>query len=435
MEYKQIHFETVDYFNKEQGKSPYSTLILKDDYYYIKVMIFRQSSRVVYRAVLSFWDVERMCKHTSIKPKDDKQVLLTLNNIKNRYLEPNHGKEIKQYIKNNIEDYILPNLTAVVDSTFPIVYSIDDNKTVTSEIFKELNKQKGCIFGFIKVPKDTVFTIADGNHRTYAIHELVNNGVIDTDIEGLYVGIDFYLEVDKQKEKQLFVTLNTNKSIDSSVMSLLKENDLISNTTKSLLGIMENYNYVVEAFYPENSNYIGVDLVNDNVSKTTNTISFNIIKNIVSILAVDSLNGDKKFNEMYLNNKLEYMKFMKKASNFLNYIFNNCEPFNKIKSDQSNVKELREKYISMTGAGLYVIARIGHIGIKYDGIDMEKLAEALCKLEWRRVINNKKNTLFTGGILTSEGKISNNRTALNTTNEEIKKILKLTDRDIEKIVK
>ena len=84
MEYKQIHFETVDYFNKEQGKSPYSTLILKDDYYYIKVMIFRQSSRVVYRAVLSFWDVERMCKHTSIKPKDDKQVLLTLNNIKNR---------------------------------------------------------------------------------------------------------------------------------------------------------------------------------------------------------------------------------------------------------------------------------------------------------------------------------------------------------------
>ena len=406
MEYKQIHFETVDYFNKEQGKSPYSTLILKDDYYYIKVMIFRQSSRVVYRAVLSFWDVERMCKHTSIKPKDDKQVLLTLNNIKNRYLEPNHGKEIKQYIKNNIEDYILPNLTAVVDSTFPIVYSIDDNKTVTSEIFKELNKQKGCIFGFIKVPKDTVFTIADGNHRTYAIHELVNNGVIDTDIEGLYVGIDFYLEVDKQKEKQLFVTLNTNKSIDSSVMSLLKENDLISNATKSLLGIMENYK-----------------------------ISFNIIKNIVSILAVDSLNGDKKFNEMYLNNKLEYMKFMKKASNFLNYIFNNCEPFNKIKSDQSNVKELREKYISMTGAGLYVIARIGHIGIKYDGIDMEKLAEALCKLEWRRVINNKKNTLFTGGILTSEGKISNNRTALNTTNEEIKKILKLTDRDIEKIVK
>ena len=199
--------------------------------------------------------------------------------------------------------------------------------------------------------------------------------------------------------------------------------------------LVKNYNYVVEAFYPENSNYIGVDLVNDNVSKTTNTISFNIIKNIVSILAVDSLNGDKKFNEMYLNNKLEYMKFMKKASNFLNYIFNNCEPFNKIKSDQSNVKELREKYISMTGAGLYVIARIGHIGIKYDGIDMEKLAEALCKLEWRRVINNKKNTLFTGGILTSEGKISNNRTALNTTNEEIKKILKLTDRDIEKIVK
>lgn len=435
MKIKQLQFQTKDFFSKHENKVPCSTVILKNDFYYFKAMIFKQSSRVVYRSVLSFWDVERFCRHTSIKPEDDKQVLLNLNDIKNRYLEPKHGKEIILYVKNNIEDFILPNLTTVVDTTFQVVYNVDDEKSISTDIFKELEINNGCIFAFIKVPKGTVFTISDGNHRTYAIQELINSQVIDTGIEGLYVGIDFYLEVDKEKEKQLFVTLNTNKSIDSSVMSLLKENDLISNAVKSLLGVMENYNYVVTAFYPENINYIGVDLVNDNVSKTNSTISFNIIKNMISIIALDNLNSDKKFQDIYFNNKLEYIKLMKKMSIFLNYIFNNCDPFSQIKRDQSNVKHLREEYISMTGAGLYIIAKIGHIGIKYDGIDMEKLAEALCKLEWKRIINRDINKMFIGGILTSEGKISNNRTALNTTAEVIKKLLKLTNRDIENIAK
>lgn len=435
MKSKQLQFETKDFFNRQENKVPYSSIISKNDFYYLKVMIFRQSSRVVYRSVLSFWDVEKLCKHTLIKPEDDKKVLLNLNNIKNRYLEPKHGKEIILYVKNNIEDFILPNLTTVVDSTFLVVYNVDDEKYISTEIFKELKQNNGCIFAYIRIPKSTVFTISDGNHRTYAIHQLINDKILDNDIEGLYVGIDFYLEVDKEKEKQLFVTLNTNKSIDSSVMSLLKENDLISNATKSLLGILENYNYAVTALYPENKNYIGVDLVNDNVSKSNNTISFNMIKNMISILALDNLNGDKKFQEVYDNNKLEYIKLMKKISVFLNYIFTNCEPFNQIKDNLSNVKELREEYISMTGAGLYTIAKIGHIGVQYDGIDMEKLAEALCKLDWKRTDNGNTNKIFIGGILTNEGKISNNRTALNTTTEEIKKILKLTNKDIEKIIK
>ncbi|GAA0078911.1 hypothetical protein UT300005_32900 [Clostridium sp. CTA-5] len=435
MKSEQLQFETKDFFSKQENKVLYSSIISKNDYYYLKAMIFKQSSRIVYRSVLSFWDVEKLCKHTSIRPEDDKKVLLNLNNIKNRYLEPKHGKEIILYVKNNIEDFILPNLTTVVDATFPIVYNVEDEKQISTEIFSELKQNNGCIFAYIKIPKNTVFTISDGNHRTYAIHQLIKSEIIDTDIEGLYVGIDFYLEVDREKEKQLFVTLNTNKSIDSSVMSLLKENDMISNATKSLLGIMDNYNYLVTALYPENKNYIGVDLVNDNVSKSSNTISFNMIKNIISILSLDNVNGDKKFQELYYDNKLEYIKLMKKISAFLNYIFINCEPFNQINYNLSNVKELREEYISMTGAGLYTIAKIGHIGIQYDGIDMEKLAKALCKLEWKRINRGNVNQIFIGGILTSEGKISNNRTALNTTTEKIKKILKLTDKDINKIIK
>lgn len=65
---------------------------------------------------------------------------------------------------------------------------------------------------------------------------------------------------------------------------------------------------------------------------------------------------------------------------------------------------------------------------------MKKLSEALCQLEWSRVVDGSINKIFVGGILTSEGKISNNRTALNTTTEEIKKILKITTKEIEQVM-
>lgn len=384
MEFTQMSFETGDFLETDNTINPYTTIIEKDGCYYIKAMIFRQSSRVVYRAVLSFWDVHKICKHTPVKPNDDKQVLLDLNSIKNRYLEPRHGRNIMLYIKDNIEDFILPNLTAIIDTTFPIVYDIDDDKSISTDIFKKLSENQGCICAFIKIPSDTIFSICDGNHRTFGIHELINKQLCDGEVEGLYIGIDFFLEVGKQTEKTLFVRLNTNKSIPSSVISLLSEDNMLSNATMSLLGNMENYKYLVKAFSPESDNYIEVDAVDDNTSKSNSAISFNMIKNMISILAVDSSNADKKFEEIYSNDRFSYMKFMKKISVFLNYIFNNCEPFKQINHELSNIKDLREEYISLTGAGLYVIAKVGHMGIKYDKVKMEKLAEALCKLDWRR---------------------------------------------------
>ncbi|WP_338854647.1 DNA sulfur modification protein DndB [Clostridium perfringens] len=434
------NYKTSNYFEKNKEINSYSTIIEKNDSYYLKVMIFMQSSRVVYRSVLSFWDVEKLCKHTDIRPKDDKQVLMDLNNIKNRYLDSKHGEEIVFYVKDNVDDFILPNITTVIDTPLQVVYDLNSNEDVNIDIFKALKENNGCITGLLKLDKNVNFSIADGNHRTYSIHKLVERKLISGDIEGLYIGVDFYLETDKEKEKSIFVNLNTTKPIDSSVMSLLKENDLIAYSVKSLLGINQNYKYVVEHFYPQNDKYIGVDLVNDSVSKSNNTVSFNMIKNIISLLSFGKLNADKKFEEAYGSNKLEYMKFMKRISEFLNYIFDNCEPFNKIDIRKANIKKLREEYISMTGAGLYIIAGIGHMAIKYDGIDIIEVAKVLCTLDWKRELldeNNENkiaNPLFVGGILNKDGKISNNRTAIRGTIERIKREINLMDEDIKKIL-
>lgn len=433
-------YNTSNYFEKKDSIKPYTTILEDEEYYYIKAMVFRQSSRIVYRSVLSFWDIVNLCEHTQVRPKEDKDIILDLNNIKNRYLEPKHGEEIILYIKDNIDEFILPNVTTVINETLPIVYDIKEKNSINININRELKENNGCITAYLKLNKNIKFKIADGNHRTYALHKLVDKKIINGEVEGLYIGIDFYLETDKEKEKDIFVKLNTTKSIDSSVLALLNVKDLISYAVKSLLGVSDNYNYIVEHFYPQKEKYIGVDLVSDNIPKTNNTVSFNMIKNIISLLAFGTVNGDKKFEEKYKNDKLSYIKFMKKVSEFLNFIFNNCEPFNRINIEKENITELRKEYISMTGAGLYIIAQIGHVAIKFENIDIIKVAEAICEIDWRREVldeNNKliPNPIFSGGILSDNMKISNNRTAISTTTGKIKEILKLRDEDIKETLK
>lgn len=429
MKGKQLKIDADDLICNNCIKESYSSLIEKPDGIYLKALIFRQSSRIVYRCVMSFWDIEKLCKHTPVKPEDDKEILLNIDNIKNRYLEVKHSKEIGDYIKNNIDDFILPNLTSIINVPFHVFLNLDDSRNISTEIFREVHKNKGSLLGYIKFKPNTVFNICDGNHRTYSIHQLVENGYINKDMDGLYIGVDFYLEVDKEKEKKVFVNLNTNKSIDSALLSLIKEEDCLTNACKSLLGVTDNFNYVVYKLHPENENYIGVDILN-NISKTNNVLSFNMIKNMVCILAFGTMNCIDKFNYTYDIKKSEYKKFMKKISGFLNYIFDNCKPFNEIKHDSYNLKQLKQQYISLNAAGLYLMASIGHVAIENPQIDIMKMAEVICNIDWRKNIGGELNKIFLSGILGSSGKLLSGINAINNSSNYLKSKLKILNENI-----
>lgn len=439
--YGQLSFETENYIkiSTANDNNQYSTIISKDNSIYIKAMVYRQSSRIVYSTSLSFWDIAKLCEHTPEKPKDSVEILMSIDELKNRYLDPNHGREINLYIKNNIEGFILPSLTTIVNKPFDVIYDLENNENIFSyNIMEEISKSNGVLFCYIKLDKDIKFKISDGNHRTYAIHDLINSKEIDACMDGLYIGVDFYLETDKVKEKELFVNLNTNKPIDKNVTSILNYNSLMSKAAKSLIGKNnDNYVYMVPSLCDKEKGYLGIDYTNSIITKTNNTISFYMIQNIISymIYGVEKTpKVEQKFEQEY-NGTTSYMKNMKKISKFLSYIFKNLEPFNMITSDLSNVKSLREEYISMTGAGLYTIAKIGHIGIQYDEIDIESIAKALCKLDWKRTNGGVLNPIFLGNILTNKGTISTSRGTLTNSTEKVKQILKLTDDDLEKVLR
>lgn len=439
--YGQLSFETENYIktNIADDSNQYSTIISTDNNIYIKAMVYRQSSRIVYSTSLSFWDIAKLCEHTPKKPKDNVEILMSIDELKNRYLDPSHGNEISLYIKNNIDGFILPSLTTIVNKPFDVIYDLENRDNIFAyNIMDEISKSNGVLFCYIKLDKDIKFKISDGNHRTYAIHDLINSEEIDEYMDGLYIGVDFYLETDKVKEKELFVNLNTNKPIDKNVTSILNYNSLMSKAAKSLIGKNnDNYVYMVPYLCDKENGYLGIDYTNSNITKTNNTLSFYIIKNIISYMIYGVERTDKieqKFEQEY-SGTTSYKKNMRKISKFLTYIFKNLEPFNMINRDLSNVKNLREEYISMTGAGLYTIAKIGHIGIKYDEIDIEVIAEALCQLDWKRSNDGILNPMFLGNILTNRGTISTSRGTLINSTEKVRHIIKLTDVDLKKALK
>ncbi|MDH2452142.1 DNA sulfur modification protein DndB [Priestia megaterium] len=428
-------------FSKEFSKAERTTVDEGNKGIKIKVQIYRQAKRIVYRTVLSFKDVATHLTHTTSKPEDHDALLANIENLTNRYLNPKKGKEIMKYIQENEDDFILPSITVMAKEEFaftPIFPSLEDiQKVYDSEIdlsslryriFDVLEKFNGVLFGEIFIPykiskalydKNVIFETGDGNHRTFAIHELVR--LTGDDNPGFYIGVDFYVEKSTEKIKEMFVDLNNQTSIDRSIYSFLKGKDPLSLATKELIGLT-NKTYMVNHFFGKDKNYIGFSPVDNVGANSKATVSFNMVKNIVSYIAFGVDTG-KGFEEKFPEGSSSYNKLLRETSSYLKIVFNNMPPFMQVKGDLNRIPDLRNKYISMSGAGLYVIAKIGYIAREQNS-DLEKVAMALCKLDWKREVSpNNLNPLFVGGILDTSGNVSNTRNALNATTVKIMKAL------------
>lgn len=431
-------------FSKEFTKDERTTIDHKENGLKIKVQIYRQAKRVVYRTVMSFEDVEKHLTHTESKPKDHEKLLASIETLTNRYLDPKKGKDIMKYIRENEDDFILPSITVMAKEEFeftPISPSLDEIKKIYDEnidlsslsyrIFDVLDRFKGVLYGEILIPyhvskgvseEKVVFETGDGNHRTFAIHELIK--AMEDDNPGFYIGVDFYVEKDVEKVREMFVDLNNQTSIDRSIYSFLKGKDPLSLAAKELIGF-NNRTYLINHFYGKDKNYIGFSPV-DNVGPNSKaTVSFNMVKNIVSQIALGTDN-EKGFAEKYPAGSSSFNKLLRETSAYFKILFNKMAPFNLIEGDIEKIPELRKEYISMTGAGLYIMAKVGYMAREQD-LDLEKVANTLCKLDWRREISpGKPNPLFFGGILDSNGNISNTRNTLSANTMKIVETLNKT---------
>lgn len=404
--------------------------------------IYKQGDRVVYRTSLPFEKVAELIVPTEERNDIEEPILDKLDHIENRFLSKNHATGIKSYIMENPYNFILPSITLLTTKRFsiePIVPSwnelnqfCDENVTaiqLRDSLTSILDKCGGTILASVQVPtkyfseienNQKTITIGDGNHRTKTIIELSKEKLID--ISSMHIGIDFYVEPNSEERKKVFVALNTSLSVEKSAKSFLMVEDVLSNATKDLIGF-KHTTFLVKQFNPrDKEKFIGVEPLDNVGARSKDSISFNILKNMICIIGVGSTSKDK-FAKMFPYRSDEYRKLLKNTQKYLEEVFDNVYPYKSVQGNLEKIPELRKHYLSLSGAGLYLFAHVAYES-QLKGYDLSKVAKILGNISWEREINGKANPLFLGGILNSTGNVSNTRSAIKPNVDTLMEVVK-----------
>lgn len=403
----------------------------------IPAIVTKQGTRVVYQMNLMFRQVTNLFDHTETMPQNANADIIDIKTLRNRYLRPDKVEDLVTYVYENLDSYILPPISAISDKPFSfqpyneqeILENLGEEFNLVkfpNRIEEVLEASEGMLQGLL-IFKESEFNveILDGNHRVAAIHKLVTRG---KEFKTLRIGTQIFVEDNLKRTQQAFVDMNTSTPIDKTIITLFSSRDALSTAAKETIG--DNPNFQIKEFLSNSNDYIGFDAINDSITRNSNAvISLNMVKNMIVKFAFGSSGTPKKFNSTYDIKAEDYQELLKDFSIFMQTVFDNMAPYDEIKVRGTGaIPKLREEYISLTGAGLYLIATIGYYGRK-NKMDLRSVATSLSNINWKRTINEEANQLFRTGILSEQGKISNNRNAIQSTLEELAKNLHINIRD------
>lgn len=396
-------------------------------------IVSKQGARITYQLNLMFRQIGNLFDSTDPKPAGNNSADIDLNELRNRYLRTDKVADLVKYISDNLDSYILPPVSAVVRYLFSFEpynqdeiiskmgeeYDLVKYPEKTEEVLEQFD---GMLQGRL-IFKESEFKVEvlDGNHRVAAITHL---NALGKTFKNLRIGVQIFFEADDDRQRQAFVDMNTSTPIDKTILTLFSSRDPLSIAAKET--IKHESPFFIEEFDRKSAEYIGFDQINDSITRNSQAVlSLNIVKNMLVKFALGDAGTPKRFTSMIEPGSRDYNDLMTDFTTYMKAIFKNLQPFDDIKRTGVKViPRLREDYISLTGAGMYLIANIGYLA-RTQNRDMVKLTEELGKFDWRREINGTPNELFRSGILSENGSISNNRNSIASTLEVFSKKLNL----------
>jgi DNA sulfur modification protein DndB len=339
---------------------------------------------------MDYLTVGKFIKPSRAKKKGES---LLPSEILNRFLDPKHKNDIKEYIKSEPR-FIIPPITLVsMDSLNFQPLSIHENDDNLTE--EELLEKHKSLIGYLILPLSSRFICMDGNHRSVAIEELAED--YPELLEGSSLSLNIVYESDPRKIRQDFVDVNKNaKATSPSINTLFNTRDPLSNIVADIL----DTEWIKDL----------TELLSPSVSKNAKQIyTINNIKNAVVELAnvnsqssTQSLSKKLSQNEDFkiqLELRIEHFFSTLKQNNFIS----NCV------TDMDNVPDIREKSIITSGIGLTVMARVaGQIYERFE--DYEQRIQQLMEFEWSR-----SNPFFLGKLLSETGKIISSNSSMRAT--------------------
>lgn len=349
-------------------------------------LMYRSGGREWLAVTVQFKALGKFITTSSVKKKNQ-EIIKT--KLLNRFLDPKHKNEIKDYIKAEPQ-FTLPPITLVSFEKLiftPVILHDDDNNLTDNELLDKY----GSITGMVYMPLDYEFICLDGNHRTVAIRELANEE--PEFIEGSSMLLNIVYEQSNRKIRQDFVDVNKNaKNTTPSINTLFNTRDPLSGIVADLLDEIDYLDKTSE-------------LLLTSISKNSkNLFTINNLKNAVVEISGTKTNTTASINKV--SKQMENPEFKAIIKERAIMFFNMLKENEHIKiciENENNIPEIRSQSIITSGAGLVVISRIAGSIFQYykeKDIIIQKLYE-LINWDWSR-----NNRFFLGNLVNSEGNIT-----------------------------
>lgn len=292
-----------------------------------------------------------------------------------RTLNTTRIPEITDYIIDNPDDYVFSSLTASVDGE------------MTFESYMDLD------LGKLDISMDAKFLINDGQHRRAAIEEALK---LNPELEKETISVVFFKDKGLVRSQQMFADLNKHaKNTTKSIGILYDSRDQLSLLVKKVL-----YNIPLLKQF--------TDKEADNLSKFSPKLFTltNIYSSISCILYKKRGDILSKNDERFV---LEYWHIL-------------CDTiyeWNQVKFKKLSAYECRKNFINAHGVVLIALGHLGNYFYKNGIEDYSDKISCLNKIDWSR--SNVKD--WTGRVITANGKINKNTTAIKLTYNKIKELL------------
>lgn len=388
----------------------------------IETQVFLQGERTVFRAVLSFEEVNKLCSSYNFGLNNS--TTQSEKSVQTKGIQSEQVNQITEYILANKDSVVLPTLTAMTKGDLVFEPQQADYSPSNFNLQNELRRKRRGINGVLIFNATSQcnqpINVIEGIEQLEAINNL-QKLLKPQELDELFIGLDIHVIQPKDDLRNIYVQLHNRISVDSNLVNLFFSKDSLSGVVRELVGI-NTKQHALTFLLDDNNDYIGFELLNNIGVKSKAVFSQNMLRNIIGWIAMGSPDQYKKFESTFPLKSPSYVDLVSDISLFWKEYLNNTTPFTLIKGDLDKIIQLRTEYINLSAAGLYVAANIAHYGRKHN-LHMGQLGKMLSEIDWKRevVVGEKKelNPLFKGGILYEKGVVVSTKNAIKHTTEKL----------------
>lgn len=308
------------------------------------------------------------------------RLLRNLFSIDDEYVLPEYRAQRKLNIKRIpiISKYILENRDTYVFSAFAA--SIDGD-------FRFIPSKENNDIGMLSISMDAKLLINDGQHRKAAILEAINE---DPSLLNETISIVFYSDLGLERSQQMFTDLNKHAvRTSNSIAELYDSRDNLAVATRQIvskIGFLDKYT-------DKEIDILGKYSSNLFTLSTFYKANSRIIKK------------PEDFDEKFL---FEYWRD----------VVNNILPWKELEQHQLSKVDLRENYVITKAVVIQALGRLGKYFYSNLNINKSDVLLELQKIDWRR-----NSDIWKMRIVSKNGRIINNETAIILACNAIKKAL------------